>query len=841
MPGSLVDHALSSVRGLEIAVPVKLGPFNQISIPVKACENAIYFAKDAYGWWKSAEKIQCLEEMIGSKKGELSAALTFNPRAFKLREQEYPVHGVAIGDEEGGGTRLRSYSGAVASPSAPQTDGGLCLKALTTGLLCLFGEDRKKVCKILVDIIPEFLIRYEQEGIRLEKQGPLASAVAQWVNAIAAEEDNRRRRVSLLAMIDSKERNVTDATIEELRNCFVFELPLAIAFISWLLSSEYKRDSQYKKAYPTRSFRIWSLALILGELGFEVDASLVAISTKEMYHSHVQSRSDPSSYPQVFLVTQAVGSADPGVVPKDNYRDDASPKRLIPIMTIPLVAFKHYAYYTPPTQCQKVMPGLLEEIFAATFEHVQCHCLAFLSLQPSGQNVTSKNPGNPFDGPLEGLSKYQSCKLQDWVTDNRIRDLLAKPIAAYLPVSCPDSCGKSKCQDSVKEGETWNDGIRARHEDMGPWIKMHMIMIAFAYAVACQFLKVGDGQSVSIDNEIVWQSIPFFPGVSGWRGSCLINPDLRVRFWVLAMVTALGISPEIPDGMEVEDATHARVKRALYQMITGKDLEPEQVSVDALGCCANGLTLLSEILISPSLDSVSMFVHRLQFGRILELPVSTRGLLEACPRGAFVDRRSTMKTTRAISVIYPDAADDWTIPGVRWDPEPDWERDERKIGLRCRINGIPRFIFNPWIKIASNMSDTYETIHCYCSSKKSPDKIAISFPPNELWLELSIRDFYQDGGYRSGIAPHREHLRPGQSSKKCFLFVRAGSRKIDQLACLDLIKDHGDNDDVILRKLLAPCLSCAMEPARKDPPKTRRVSPAHVRQKHHLVLIVLSR
>ncbi len=49
-----------------------------------------------------------------------------------------------------------------------------------------------------------------------------------------------------------------------------------------------------------------------------------------------------------------------------------------------------------------------------------------------------------------------------------------------------------------------------------------------------------------------------------------------------------------------------------------------------LGCCTNGLIMISKTLIDPAVNASSLHRYYVRFDRILELPVNSEGLIEAC-------------------------------------------------------------------------------------------------------------------------------------------------------------------------------------------------------------------
>jgi hypothetical protein len=820
------------------------GPLTQVSIPLEAIGSAVYLATGAVrSWWKAPAKAQCLEMVLMSNGASLTIPQTFNPHTFKRRVSGYPMRGVALQtDVEGGGFRLRSC----ALPNASSRNNGpeerFPIRAITIALLCLF--DTNTTCHILLDIIREYLLNKDLEGISIEKQGPLSAATLQYIKSVEAEEECNDLREDLLRLLDREREKVTNATLEDLVNCHVFEEPLAIAFLSWVLTSRWKRESpEYQGSYPyalpysypMRSFRVWCLAFLLHELGFEVEASIVAISTQEMYKTHVQHAPEDAAFPKVFLITQPVGPQD---VKVDRHirRQEVVQKRRVPIKTIPLMVFEHFRFYKPAQNIPKQTLEDLADIFLYTFEHVQEQLSSFPSIQMLRElETTATTPRYP----AHTLSSYQKTKLSDWITGSSAETLLADPISRFLDESCPDQCGQSPCyypppfeasNGASTAGKAWKDDVRSRHKDQRPWIIMHMIMLAFAYSTACQCLRNEDGARVDLETEVILTSIPFFERYDDDRSRIrLLIPDGTTLSWVHAMASVIGLQQTSPAEMGADPSPIQGIKRTLYHMVCGAN--PKNVEAFSVGCYANGLTLLSKCLVKPSVSCTSTQLYFIQFGRILEIPVTLNGTINACSPVAFANRSMPLTLIRRQSADLGDLGN-WTVPDVRWDAEPDWERAEEDVGFRCRVHNVPKFIVNPWylvVRRGDEKKGHFDRIGCSCDRNCPQSKV--EFPTNESWFEVDLQDFYQKGGQYGSMS--LDQLTEGQ---KWHIFVRAGSRELDQLVALNLFGERLDNGKI--RRILTSCLRCTISFLQREARTPRSaLASSHNR---HLDIIVIS-
>ena len=314
----MARQLVEAVGQIQLAFPLSVGPLNQISFPIKSLGSAVYLATNcAARWLESRNNSACLTDVLKSHGAELAKAHTFDTQIFISTSQNYPIHGVSIETDSDSSGVSRMLS-CVLPKASSRCDGGpgmICLRGLIMGLTCLFSH-KAPVVKILAAIVPKYLLTYDQDDVSVEKHGPLNASLRQLVSSILEEERNNNLYETLLRDLDLHRRGVTGATLTDLANCEIYEESLAIEFLSWLLTPPVWRDNpKHREAFPnatissfpTISFRVWALAFVLGRLGFEVNASNIAIGTDEMYQTHIEERKDTSEPVRVFLITQTIG------------------------------------------------------------------------------------------------------------------------------------------------------------------------------------------------------------------------------------------------------------------------------------------------------------------------------------------------------------------------------------------------------------------------------------------------------------------------------------------------------------------------------------------------------
>ena len=415
MDRPVVRSAINVVRDLALQAPMSIGPFNSLSIPGRSLETIIYLAVGLHGWWKTKETTNSLLSVVKmqNRDNEILSASSFESSIFKTVEADHPFHGATINDEESGARGLQVIE--LAGPSTRADDepkAFLCVRALTSGLLCLFG--RTDVFDILFNILQKCLIHFHQPDMRFDRHGPFSSALMDWIDAEKTNESFRYKSTYLMKKLDSAANKVSNISVKDLQNTQFFELGLVIAFLEWLLTEEYKHDPETKKDYPTRSFLVWSLAFILSELGFLVEASTTPILDQDMWRNEVSHTRDMDSLWKVHLVTSNSVYADYKYCQRQFRRMETRERRLVPIGTIPTMAFDYFRYYDTPD----LNVDILNEIFLDTFNEVTERLPQYPYLQALAGLRREDNTKQLLQEKIvvhSHMTEYQQQKLEDWV------------------------------------------------------------------------------------------------------------------------------------------------------------------------------------------------------------------------------------------------------------------------------------------------------------------------------------------------------------------------------------------------------------------------------------------
>ena len=93
-------------------------------------------------------------------------------------------------------------------------------------------------------------------------------------------------------------------------------------------------------------------------------------------------------------------------------------------------------------------------------------------------------------------------------------------------------------------------------------------MLAFAYAIACQYLRSPTGAPADLDTEVILTSIPFF-NTSDWADMLLLIPDGNLRYWVYVMASTIGSEQPAAPEMLIDSNPVKRVQNVIYHMVCG--------------------------------------------------------------------------------------------------------------------------------------------------------------------------------------------------------------------------------------------------------------------------------
>lgn len=294
---------------MEFGFSVVAGPLTQISVSLSGLKDVVTaakYTKKLYDSYTGREQVVLLQQSLASSKVSIPATSTFDSLAYLESRQKYAnTSGVA-----------RRSSNALCrvllqgtSTSTHGHPGLLCLRALTTALLCFLREDT--IASVYQDVLPKYLLHCEQEGEAFIFEGPSLLSLKQYIHSIAEEEEGDEYRRYLLHHVDSQVQRVTlsASTLTDLLASEFLEIGHINGLLRWVLTPVLKREASI---YRTRSLKIWCIALVLSKVAFEVEANCDAITTTPGDHVEDLVLHHFAGKPEVVLVLASGWPTDIG-------------------------------------------------------------------------------------------------------------------------------------------------------------------------------------------------------------------------------------------------------------------------------------------------------------------------------------------------------------------------------------------------------------------------------------------------------------------------------------------------------------------------------------------------
>lgn len=745
---------------MELGFSISAGPLSQISVPVVSIELAVQLATGVYGWWKARDSGRAMLGLVQSKQCQISTTSSFNLLRYIDRRQGGLIRGVARNPDG----VLSCVTLPNASTASSGDQGLACLRAVVCALLCFYGS--ATVVEILITALPGTLYTSDQEGGNETIEGAMLSSLRQYVKAATSEENCDDLRQKLFDVVDSKLGNVTGATSKDVFECDNFlesDVANFIGVLKWILTPSFNRN---QRVYPTRSLKVWAFSLIMTHLGFEVTASMHAVSSESDYRAYVQDFYYQPTYQEVILVTSNVGPTDPLTTRSSGISNpsvwDSNP-RIGSIRSIPWIAFRNLQENEG-----LATPKYLSEVWEFTFEYV---FELLESPKPShGLDVTlqfTKAALESFGPDLNSKLAHIDRRSKFWDDFQWLTFVTFHPLKKFATPQGKLSLWNERDILSQFKGSTPGYAPLPDGEILDDWYITRAVVLATIYAVCCKWLYTDNRSQSLLDTEIAFSPDYIRRGnLSPWTShrpfSTMLLPENRPAsgFWSeMDYETWFKMLVNVFSGVPNDLALETRVQRR------SNSGNPEFKSI--LGFQKNGVAFLPDILISPSANSKNWFRYHIRIGQLLDMPLQNDGFICASDGPAWLSQPDTWTpdSSHENTVIENPLPD--TI--VRIDPEPWWESDERTIVFRARVGGAVKAVFSPTVLLHPNRGGLVSD--CECSIPKASIRL------DRAAYVLSLSEFLRHSSSKL--------LTYGGSDSK-LVVIQTGGDPMAQLLCLAL-------------------------------------------------------
>lgn len=689
---------------MSVAVNLREGPFSQIGLEIASLTTAYQLATGVYGWYKARERSKSLVELVSISGGELVSTSSFNVGLYrKVRTHHSMMQGVVVQDQRVQRTELPKASTAI-----PDHPGTACLRALTAGLSCLYNMDA--VVKVLQDLIPFALVQLHQEDTTIEFEAALLAGLKQWVSAIMVEEDSDTFRDYMQKEIMQEQSKLTGIPYREIMDLEYSsdnDMPYVIGILRWILTPRHKRES---KRYPTRSLKAWTIALVMGYLGFDIQAQRAVVRGKGRLDVDPHDSPRYGETPYVFLTVDNNTHCDPMPLMHVPHSRDSLRPQITLIRGIPWIAFRHLRGST------EVDTQVLADVWQMAFKHAK---VRFRGISICKGNIRIE----VAESELETIASYHKDLMSEF--SPHLVSLCGPSLRHYGPMS-PHSQGwglaelKEQRRILKTPDELENPGSPCR----GNCYVLYAIVCGAIYGL-CSNACYENGNILGEDSEIAFIPDVLYDGAGA-----------RLKWWARTVGNSLMMGYQTP---------LSQWNDLLFEMFLGKEtLSSASLSTARksytnqqnpyrerllLGAQSNGLAAVSNMLVESTAQLESLCYIHIQRGQILSYPLTEDQYIEASsyfepPSILQLDPEPENKLLWHFDKEYAQSA-------MRVDVEPCWEEDPRMVSFVVRLQGIP--IASLCIKAFFDTM-TYGLKSCMCSTPSWE----VSVPVSERWQLVSL-------------------------------------------------------------------------------------------------------
>ena len=681
------------------------GPLTAVSLHLLSFRTAVHLATGAYGWWKAKERTRSLSECLAANKAALVGTTSFNSLQYKETRRQGFIQGLVV--EEG---RLRNVQGHIETTAVLDDFGKDCLRAITTGLLCFYGV--ASTVTILSDTVPFGLVQTEQDDGNLDFSGSNLTSLAEFVTAVATEEDCNTFRRHLLQQASDYQNALQGSTIQNILKCNPVgeqDLHLIIGLLRWMVLPKYRRLTQN---YPTRSLRVWHVAVVMRELGFELNVAQECVTSTSDYALLVSDTQGLGEFFDVILVTASVG-------PTDHMMLHGMPIQSVEVrpQTTTLGGLPYASFSCLRESYSRTELEYLVEIWKTSFQSATKEVQLPMINVSRLVTLVAKNEAVKATG--------ERHKSLSQIFSPHLASILGPPMRDYIPSSLIlDSWSPENIEGYFKveeRHEMFPDGeIRANA------LKLLAIISGTVYGVAAKSLIPSSSQSGGqAFIEIAFRSnVLFSPTLFRWARiiGAALGGMLEIWMWkdfIIELATGVSSTPD-------------NQPHSLPERVANADRDVDPASSCVFGAQANGIFVVSDFIANPSTQVDNVLRFHVGSGRILNLPVDERGFLYSSHTNApSIDFRTIAGQPTDVLRRLPPSNNPLRDQTLRVDPEPDWTSNPKTIQFSVRMGGgqIARLNINQIIWRLS-----HGRIMCECSEIKHQLRV----PQSEGWVRDTL-------------------------------------------------------------------------------------------------------
>lgn len=342
-----------------------------------------------------------------------------------------------------------------------------------------------------------------------------------------------------------------------------------------------------------------------------------------------------------------------------------------------------------------------------------------------------------------------------------IQAILRAPMQQFIP----HTEGLSDLVDPCRK-HFWHHPGLERASELGDepldhWYVMTAIVLATVYAICCKSLRQ-DGKPAGPHTQVAFhRNFLYGPKLYNWAavvGSALSGGTSSAEWIGLLLELVAGVEHPKP----LTDMSTNVLSRSWQVLPAGNPSLETTTVTDVFGAQSNGVALVSDFLIKPTIRPDGLILYHVQYGQILDLPTDNGGYIRAANVTQPVN---PIRLSGEYRKLLGDVSANLSI---RVDVEPNWENDARLIVLRARKEGVLVATFSA--ELASRRIH-YTTVSCHCGSPTP----TIEVDPSEQWQAATISQILSANGSRVSIP------------RSARVYICSTGNEMAQLTCASLL------------------------------------------------------
>jgi hypothetical protein len=643
-----------------------------------------------------------------------------------------------------------------------------CLRALAGAVLHLYGT--APATELLKQVVAYALLATSPrnpDGIFDEY---LLTSLRRWVRAIAIEEENLLSRSYIPSLITSVELQLTGLPLDDMKNQDLgqnTEIPHIAGVLAWVLTPPEKRETA---AYPTRSLRAFHCAIILSQFGFGISLGADVHAHIADYKRIVSTLQLPQPPPDVFLTVESSGEVDPLAIDTRSEQEkhpslEGVRPRVVGMGLVPGEVFRHLTG----------APFALK-----TGELVRAWIFAFSNAYNGSIQFSRLNGDVDFRLCLRSrdtlpLSTFQISLWAIFFDKvifpyTSLLEVCSAAFKEYIPASPTDETWNPDVLKACLDGNSLGIFDPALLHRAAPNAYLLLAIVLGSIYGICSTALVLPANYVTVFGI----EVAFYPDIA--------RPArfTKIQRWV-------EILTDLCAGTKRESIDSWR-----YLLMDVFIARSTSGGTPAIGARQNGVTLISDFAICPSLRAESHFRVHVVRGLPLNLPsYNNDGIIRSSGECA----PSYEHDINAKSLSHLPVPDSFRGGSVlRLDLVPHWKNEDHPVVLEARIQDTMLTKFGLWN--FQHILPRFEP--CECGERTTQLQIPTA---DDRWRHITIENLLR-------IAPEGLGLAEDRHNKGSRYFVNAIHSESTTLFALGLLQAIPEV------QIVWDCFDCAVKRLR---------------------------